>query len=841
MRGRSPVLTLAVRELRGGTRGFRVFLGCLILGVAAIAGVGSLSRAITDGLDAEGARLLAGDLEIRSSRREIPQPLVEMLDDMGQVAKVTRMSSNARSPDTGKASVIELKAPSPGYPFYGGLETEPDRGLMTLLAQRDGQWGAVADRVLAQRLGIDLGDTVQIGSTRVTLRGYLLAEPDRANQGWQLGPSLLVPPEALEQSGLLGLGSVVRYYYKVKLDSGTGLAEARQRIRQAYPDASFSIRDRTGAAPGIRNFIEQFATFLTLVGLTALLVGGVGVSNAVKTYLDAKTETIATFKILGADGPTIFAVYMGQVLILALLAVFAGLALGAALPFLLQGPLAAKLPVPPAVGFYPAPLVSAALYGILIAIAFSIWPMGQARDISAGRLFRDVVAGGRAWPRRRYVIAAALAMTLVAAAAIGLSRLPGVAAAFIGASAAALVLLRLAGLGVQRAARRMPRTRRPHLRLAIANLHRPGAATGPVVMSLGLGLTLFATLAVVEGNLRNQINRGVPDKAPAFYFLDIQDYQRAPFEDLARSIDGVKEVATTPYVRATITHIDGVRADEAGVDEGSRWLLQGDKRMSYRGTLPDGNRIAAGRWWGPDYSGPPAISIDRDDALGLGAEVGDTLTLNIMGRTIEAEVMSHRLIDWSAFGFNFIFLLDPHTLRNAPHPYIGRLETTDPAVDERAYQTLIAEFPAVTAVPIRDIVADVRSLLNELAFAVRAVALITVIAGILVLAGAIAAGHRKRVYDAAVMKVVGAQRRDVLTAFVIEYLLLGAVTALIALVLGYAAGRIVVTEVMDLDFVAMPLAMVMTVAISLGLTVFMGLAGSWTALRVRPARLLRAA
>ncbi|MBB4212460.1 putative ABC transport system permease protein [Rhodothalassium salexigens DSM 2132] len=838
---RSPVLALARRELRGGTRGFRVFLGCLILGVAAIAGVGSLSRAVTDGLDAEGARLLAGDLEVRTTRQPLDPEVVARLDAMGAVARVARMSSNARAPATGRASVVEIKAPGAGYPFYGGLATEPDRPLAALLGQRDGAWGAVADRVLAERLGIDLGDRIAIGGETVVLRGYLRAEPDRANQGWQLGPTLMVAPDLLDRTGLLGLGSLVRYYYKVKLPSGADLDAAKARLTDAYPDARWSVRDRTEAAPGIRGFVERFATFLTLVGLTALLVGGVGVSNAVRTYLDAKTETIATFKVLGADGATIFALYLGQVLALALVAVAAGLALGAALPFALQGPLAARLPVPPAVGLYPAPLATAALYGLLIAVAFSIWPLGQARDISAGGLFRDAVAGGRRWPRRRYVAAAGLAMALVAGAAVGLSTLPVVAAVFIAAAVVALGLLRLTGAAVERLARALPRPRRPHWRLALANLHRPGAATGPVVMSLGLGLTLFATLAAVEGNLRAQINQGVPERAPAFYFLDIQPGQRQGFEDVAGAVEGVTTVATTPYVGATIVALDGVPAAEADVAPGGRWLLQGDKRMSYAARLPDGNRIAAGQWWGPDYDGPPAISIDRDNARALGLDVGDTVTLNVMGRTMALTVMSHRLIDWSDFGFNFIFLIDPKTLEGAPHPYIGRVETASRGADERVYQAIVDAYPAVTAVPIGDIVDTVSSLLGQMAFAVRAVALITVVAGVLVLAGAIAAGHRKRVYDAAVLKVVGARRRDVLAAFVIEYLLLGAVTAAIALALGSLAGWLVVTEVMALDFTARPLAMVATVAASLGLTLAMGLAGSWAALGVRPARLLRAA
>lgn len=843
--GRLPLtVTIALRELRGGVRGFAIFVACLILGVTAIAGVGSLSRAILAGLDAKGAELMAADLEIRTFRGDLTQEEKAFLETLGPLTSVTRARSNVRAVESGRAAVAEVKAVAPGYPFYGDLElygsAAAERPLQEILAPEDGVFGAVADEALGDRAGIGLGERLTLGGVEVELRAWLGNEPDRSNQGWQLGPTLMVAPAALNGAGLISEGSLVNYYYKLKLPAQAEIDAAKAALNEAFPDRRWTIRDRSRAAQGTRVFISRFGTFLVLVGLTALVVGGAGVSNAVRSYLDSRQETIATLKILGSPGALIFRVYCLQVVMLALIAVVVGLVFGAALPIAFSQTLADKLPVPPQTGVYPGPLIAAGAYGLLIALAFSIWPLGLARDLRPGLLMR-VGDQGRRLPRVLYMAAAGAAAALVLLAAIVTSDIPGVAAGFLGGALVALALLRLAGEGIQWAAKRLPRLHNPVWRLAVANLHRPRAATASVVMSLGLGLSLFAMIALVQANITREIDDTVPANAPAYYFLDIQHFERDGFVELVEAVPGVTDVETAPWVRATITHLNGVPAGQAEVEPGSRWLLRGDRQMSYQWAFPEDNRIVAGEWMDPADPTPNQISVEVENGRGLGLRVGDRLDLNILGRPFEVTVSSLREVDWNGFAFNFIFLLDPRLIEGAPHTYLAKIETNSDAATEQAYQTVIANYPAVTAVPIGDIVEKLAGLLQELSLAIYATAAVTIAAGVVVLAGAIAAGHRRRLYDAAVFKIVGATRRTVLSAFVLEYLILGGITGVIALAIGSVAGWVVVSRVMTFPFQLAPLTMAAVVAISLLLTIGFGLGSSWQALGVRPARLLRTA
>ena len=387
---------------------------------------------------------------------------------------------------------------------------------------------------------------------------------------------------------------------------------------------------------------------------------------------------------------------------------------------------------------------------------------------------------------------------------------------------------------------RLPRPRRPGLRLAIANITRPGSATGAIVLSLGLGLTLFATLALVEGNLNRQVRAQLPDEAPAFFFVDIQTYQLEDFRQTVDGLDGAGDLVTVPSLRGQIVRVDGVPADQVTASPDVRWVLRGDRGLSYTAIVPDANSIVAGQWWPEDYAGPPLVSFGAEQAAGLGLAVGDTVTLSILGREVTATIANLRTIDWGTFGFNFVILFAPGTLETFPHTHMATLKATG-AVEAQAHRTLTDAFPNITAVRMKEVFATIDGLLGEIGTAVRATAVVTILAGILVLAGAMAAGHRHRVYDSVIMKVLGAVRRDVLRAYLLEYVALGLVTGVIALGLGAVAGWVVVDTVMDMDFVLLPGAMAATVAASIMVTVFFGLLGTWRALSARPAVVLRAA
>jgi len=831
-------LRFALRELRGGLRGFRIFIACLALGVAVIATVGSLTRAIEDSLESQGQSILGADFEVRLFQREADKALYDWVQGRGDISASSRLRTMGRNPATQEATLVELRAVDSLYPMYGDLVTDPELSADRLFDARDGVWGAVIDPLVASRLGLETGDRLTLGTTEVEIRALLTKAPDQAHIGFQLGPTVMVRPDVLAASGLVTQGSLITYYYRIKLDAPDSLDDALKALKADFPDETWRITNRRNPAPGFSRGIEQIGEFLVIVGLASLVVGGVGVGNAVKGYMDRKTKTIATLKILGADGATIFWTYFAQVLIIAALAITAGLGIGAITPLLAGAYLPNTVPIEITTGLYPEALVIAALYGILVTIAFTAWPLGVARDLPAVRLFRTLIAADAKAPRGLYVALIAAAGLGVAVLALILAGNRLLAAGFLGGALFSLVLLRASSWLIERAAARAPRPKGALMRMALANLHRPGSATGAVVISLGLGLTLFASMQLISGNLRATLDTNFPDDAPAFFFVDIQNWQLNSFLDTASGIDGVSNIRHVPALRGTIKTVNGTPAADAPVSPDFRWLLRGDRGLSYEDTLGKGSQLVEGTWWDPDYQGPPQISLGRDAAEGLGIGLGDTLTVTVLGRDITAEIVSLREIEWGTFGFNFVILFDPHTLKAAPHTYYATLSASGTA-EEAAYATLTLAFPGVTVVRMKDVLSSVNDVVGSISTAVDATSAIAVISGILVLAGAIAAGFRQRVYESVILKVVGAVRSQILWAYTLEFIAIGLVTALIALALALLAGWATTTLLWEQDFIPQIWPMLIVVVVALVVTVGAGLASSWRALGYRPNQVLR--
>ncbi len=829
---------LALRELRAGLNGFKVFMACLILGVTAIAAIGSLTRAIQEGLEREGQSILGGDIEINIYQRESTPESVQWFEEQGEMSSSARLRTMARVEGVPSSTLVELRAVDNLYPLYGSFDTTPTLDNDTLFSAKDGVWGVAIDPLLADKMKVDVGDTLVFGRIKADVRAFIDREPDKANMGFQLGPTVMIGRDALAETGLVTTGSLVNFYYKIKLPAGADVNAVREQMKEVFPDENWRVRDRGTSAPGLRRFIEQMGMFLTLVGISALVVGGVGVGNAVRGYMDRKTRTIATLKILGADGNTVFATYFIQILLIGSIAIAAGLFAGAFLPGILAQFLPDTLPVKPEGGVYPMALFLAAIYGLMITVAFAVWPLGKARDLPAVRLFRAIVAPEGRWPRLIYTATIFGAATIVVLLAVGMSDNRMLAGGFMIGAGAALGLLRFTSWVIEKAAAAAPRPKNALVRMAVANLHRPGAATGAVVISLGLGLTLFAGLALIEGNLGKRLSEQVPSEAPAFFMLDIQPYQVDEFETTASGIDGVQDVVTIPNLRGRVTHLNGVAASDVEVAQDVRWVLRGDRGLSYMRELNKGSTIVEGDWWPADYAGEPEVSVGKEVADGLGLSVGDTVTINVLGRDITARIRSLRTIDWGTFGFNFVILFDPNTLAQAPHTYMATLKASG-AAEQVAHSTITNKYPNITAVRMKEVLSSVNTMIAQIGTAVRATALVAIIAGILVLAGAIAAGFQQRVYESVILKVVGAVRSQILRAYLLEYALIGIVTAAIALGLGTLTGWIVVELVMEMEFAFLPVPMIITVTTSLFVTVLFGLSSSFRALSIKPNAVLR--
>ena len=825
-------LRLALRDLRGGLSGLRLLAVCLFLGVAALAGVGSLSSAIVGGLAERGQSILGGDIQLVVAQREAtPEELAEFRGQ-GQLSHITRMRAMAARLDGAESVLVELKGVDQAYPLYGSFRLAEG----ALSARPSGNEVAIGQE-LADRLSVRIGERIRIGNSDFRIIGFIAEEPDRVGQGFTLGSTALVDRSGIAATGLVQPGSLYSNAYRLKLPAGADVEEASKTLATRFKDAGYQVQDRSNGAPGTRRFIERLGQFLTLVGLTALIVAGIGVGNGVSSYLDAKRGTIATLKLLGATSRTIFLSYLLQIGLVAAGAILAGLLVGALVPWVVALIAGSALPVPPRLGIYPTPLLASAAYGLLIAFTFAILPLARARTVPAASLFRGSLEPLRR-PSLGALAGASLSACLIAALAIFTAREPAFAAGFIAAALGLVLLLTLLGGLIRWAASKLPRPRNPIFRLALANLHRPGAQTGRLVVALGLGLTLFTTLAVIETNLSGQIRTTIPDKAPSFFMLDIPVEDVARFQALARNAAPQGDLVTIPSLRGAVVAVKGRRVSEMSEIPEGAWFLRGDRGLTYAATVPEGSRVVAGKWWPADYSGPPLISLDAEAARAVGLTVGDSMTVSILGREIDATIGSLREINWDTMGFNFVIVFSPGVLESAPHSFMATLSL--PEAQERPFARAVSRaFPTVSAIRVKEVVETVSGMLGQLSVAVRSAASVAILAGVAVLVGALAASRRARVYDSVILKLLGATRARILAAQALEFTALALIVSAVAFALGALSGWYVVVKVLELEWAPDWGIITATLAAGAGVTLLLGLAGSLPALAARPARALR--
>ncbi len=831
-------LTLARRELRasfrGGVRGLRIVLGCLALGVAAIAAVGSLRAGIEAGLSAEGARMLGGDIEVQSGAQPLPDELRAWLRSRGAaISEVVQMRSMLIAP-SGERQLVELKAVDPAYPLIGAAELAPAAPLQPALA--DG--GLVAEPLVLERLGVKPGDSIRLGRATVTVRAALTSEPDRIAAPTLLAPRAMIALSGLAATELVQPGSLLNYDLRATMPPGIDPAATAKDLRAAFPGTGWRIRLATEAAPGVARFIDQTGLFLTLVGLTALLVGGIGVATGVRAWLEARARSIATLRCLGAPIRTVFAVYLIQVAVLCALGIGIGVAAGAALTAAGVALFGDALPVPPRMGLYPGPLLLAVAYGVLVAAAFALWPLARAAQTPGAALFRDVDLPRGTAARPLLLAANAGIVAVLVALLVGASPDRLFALWFCIAAAATLVLFRLGGAGLMALARRAPHVRSPSARLGIANLHRAGASTPLMLVSLGLGLSTLAAVALIQGNIRNQVLDQLPAAAPTFFFIDIQNDQLDRFKSILAAQPGVQQVTEVPSLRARIVAVKGVPADQVKATPESQWALRGDRGLTYSRTLPEGSRLIAGTWWAEGYDGPPLVSFDAALAKGWGVGLGDVIRVNVLGRDIDLKIASLREIAWRSLSLNFTMVASTGLLERAPHSHISTVRTA-PASESAVLRAVTDALPNVSGIRVADVLGAVAALVGKIAAALAATGSVTLAAGALVLMGAVAAGQRRRTADAVILKAIGATAGQIRAAWLTEFGVIGAAAGLIAAAVGTLASWGVVRFVMRTDWVFLPGILAATILGCTAMMLLFGYVGTSAALRARAAPLLR--
>lgn len=835
---------IAMRELRSGVGGLAVFVSCIALGVAAVAAIGSLASAFNESLARQGRLVIGGDLSFELVHSQASAEERRALEALGEVSSSASFRAMART-ENGKSALAEVKAVDDAYPLYGEVAVirPADVGPVWRSGDR-----VLVEPALLERLGLDLGDRLKIGEATVTIGGVLGEQPDRLADRLSYAPKMLMARDTLDRTGLVQPGSLIRWTYRVKLPEAQSidreaLAKARTGIETKFPQAGFAIRDWTDPAPSLRRDAERFTQFINFVGLTALLLGGIGVGNAIRSYMGGKREIIATFKCLGASSRLVLSVYMIQALLLAGIGIAIGLLIGALTPLALATFYADALPIDIAVEPKLMPLLVAALAGLLTMVLFVLWPLGRASRISPAVLMRAHLTDERersSWP---FAIGAAVAGAALFALAIAASEERVVTAAISVGIVAAFLLLLGFGILLQHLAARFRRAKPPALALALASIAGPGSLARSIAVSLGLGLGLLIAVALIHRSLVSEIESNIAIDAPAYYFLDVDESEIPVFRDTVKGIVAEAKLDDAPMLRGRIVALNGVPADKIEASPDSRWVLSGDRGLTYTDTVPGASEIVEGDWWKRGYDGPPLVSFDAELAKGLGIKLGDNITVNILGRNIDAKIASLRKIDWESLAINFVMVFSPNTLEGAPHRAVTTLELpkgTDPAIEAKVIQALAERFPLVTAIKIGDIVAAAKDLLGKVMTAISVTAAVTLLIGVAVLAGAVLAGQQQRKYLAVLYKTLGATRGRIIRAELLEFGLLGLCTALLAVLLATITAWALCRFAFDVKFVFSPLAAIETVLLALLLVLGVGAVVSWRVLSAKAAPYLRA-
>lgn len=838
----SAAWRIARRGLDWRFKGLRLLLVCLVLGVAALAAIGTLTGAIERELAARGQTLLGGDVEVGTVQRTATaaeRAAFSALGDVSEGARMQAMARDARNPAVGVP--VDLKAVDERWPLYGQFTLQDG----TIAAAPRGEAAWIAPGV-ADRLGVKPGDRLLFGESTFLIRGIIGNEPDRLSEGFALGPAVLIGRDALAATALVQPGSLVRWKYRIRLAPSADPAQVADTLKQRFPEAALEIRTRDKAAPGLERFVDRMGQFLILVALAALAIAGIGIGNGVTSYLEQRRSSIATLKILGATTGDIARIFLLQLAVAAGLAIAVGLVAGLAITPLLGRAIDGLLPIEPGFVLDLPALGAAAAYGILIAVTFAAPPLLRARAFPAMALIRARVSPLAAkW--RSAAVPVAGGIGGIALLAIATSPQPLLAAGFLGGAAALFLLLAGLGAGLTRLAARLPRPRHAIARMALGNLHRPGAQTGALVVALGFGLAAFVVLAAVQSSLDANIAARVPQRAPDYFVLDVPRDKAAAFEAAVTRIAPDARMRMVPALRGSIIAYGPENAmtrvaDLATIPEDA-WVLRGDRGLTYSDDVPEGNTVTAGQWWPKGYTGKPLVSVDErlQDVLGL--KLGDRITVTLLGVERSAKIASFRRIDWDSLGFNYVLVFSPNTLQDAPHNLAATIELAErdktAPVRRALLSALVQGFPSSSVIEIGPVIGQARVILQQMATAILAAASVAVLAGIAVLAGAIAAARASRTYDTVILRVLGASKRQLLAMLVAEYGLLCALLASVALLLGSVIARIVVVNLFKFDWLPDWSHVLAVLGAGVALVLTLSIAGSYGIIRTRPAQVLR--
>lgn len=771
MAGLSTLTRIATRDLRGNARHFVIFLFSLILGTATIATVGLLLSSAQQGIKNDADGLLGGDILVRTLYQSPPKEAKDYMVAQGKWLEYSTLRTMARvanerpdKPNSINAQIAELKSVPPSYPLAGSFTTNPSLEYDALYHAQNGIYGAAVEQELLSLLELSIGDAIMVGEQRFTIRAIITNEPDRLGANYSLGPRIMIAEEALQATGLVQFGSMINYVNVVKLNDATRLADVESMLMETHNNGSFQLRTTENAAPGLKRALDRLGLFLTFAAIATLLIGGIGIANATKSYLSSRLLTIARFKCLGTTQKETLWIYTIQMGLLCLTSIIIGLGFAILIQQAILSFFANSLPVATDNVISATPLLIAAAYGICTTLLFSAPALVSAVKTSPTALLRHSAVQQSV---QLVMTPGLIAICLLGFAAIIIltiifvDNLMLTLVFFAAFSAAALAFYGLAAL-IKHSSKRFSNSQNRSIatRMALKNLARPHAMTTSFSLSLGLSLTLMAALGIIAANFYQQLRYSPPEEAPDFFLVDIQPHQYEAFRDDINSRTGVDTLELMPMIRGRITELNGKPLTAEMVDPKVRWALQGERGITFSDTPPDNNGITEGEWWPKNYAGEPLVSFGDELAEGMGIKVDDVMTFNVGQQMIHARVASLREIDWTTLQMNFGIILSPNAMPDMPPLYLGTVHIND-AEEINVLRHLLTHYPSISVIRIKATLKRVSELFGSVATLILAVGGLTIIAGICVIFGSLGTTLRNRAYESMLLNVLGQTRRAI--------------------------------------------------------------------------------
>lgn len=845
------VLRLAWRESRAARRRLLLFGSAISIGVATLVAIASFTVNLQDSVHRQARELLGADY-VLTSNRPFTRPIEALLDSLGRqgngVGRRTELTSMAFVKKREGTRLVDVRGVGGGFPFYGRVATSPPNRWTAL----DTGHVAIVDTILLVQLGAQIGDTLELGRESFRIAGVAADVPGRAGGFSALVPSVYIPVRDVAGTGLVVFGSRATYQALLRLDG----ERAARRIDGSHK-ALFErerVRTRTAgdAEDNLSNALHELSTYLSFVGLIALLLGGIGVASGIAAFVAGKLDTIAVLRCLGASRPLVFAVYLTQAAALGIVAAAAGSALGVAVQFLLPSLLKGVLPIDVTVRLVPTAILSGLGIGLAVAILFALRPLLEVRLVSPLQALRSPFEGEQAAPARdpwRLAAFGALAIG-VFALALGRAEQPRVGVGFAVAIGLAIGILEIAArlaIWLARRGSRLPGTiaRWPYVvRQGVANLHRPRNQTRVVVIALGFGVALLATLYLVQANLLGQVQFTIlaTEGRPNLALLDVQPDQEAGVAKLVVA-SGHPVLQQVPMVPMRIAAINGRPVDSIIRDPAARrqsWPLRREYRSTYRDSATSSEHLVAGAWWHGRGDGPPyPMSLSGDIATELKVGLGERIDWTVQGMTVPTRVVALRQVDWARMEPNFFAVFSTAALEKAPRTTVILTRVDDAAARGRLMRAVSEHFPNVTSLDVALLEATIERVLSRISLAIRFMAAFSLATGALVLLGAVAAGRLERIREGALLKTLGATRRQLTRILLAEYAALGLLAGVVGVGLSVGGGWAMMHYVFDLKFFLPALPLVAVLGATAALVAAVGIAASREVFRRTAMEVLR--